>query len=354
MTKVLSFTKYDRKGASSRLRSIQYFEGLYKNGIEITHKALFDDSYLVKLYSGQKVLKSYIFLRYLRRFISLFSVWKYDVIWIEKELFPWLPFNIERVLAKLGVKYIVDYDDAIFHNYDLHRKKIVRSLLSSKIPSVMKHAKVVTVCNEYLKDKAVVSGASDIRIIPTVVDLDRYDTSKNIEDTSSTLKIGWIGSPSTEKYLIDLLHVFETLALKIDMKILIVGGKTFHSSNVPYEHLEWSQEKEVKLIKSFDIGIMPLSDSSWERGKCGYKLIQYMACSKPVVASAVGMNCEIIQDGENGYLVDNDEEWIEAFMKLNDEKRRNTFAKEARALVEKKYSLAITMQSRVDTIMDVL
>ncbi len=348
--KVLVLTKYDKKGASSRLRSLQYFKGIEESGIVLDHSPLFDDDYLNKLYSGEKISRLYVLKRYLKRFIKLFSSKDYDLLWIEKELFPWLPFNIEGLLNKLGVRYIADYDDAIFHNYDQHRSSIVRFLLSSRIPNVMKNAKLVTVCNGYLKQKALDSGATKVETIPTVVDLDKYSTS--FETNNNKLTIGWIGTPKTEKYIIDLKNVFKKISKEIDVKVIVIGGKKFNSDSFEYEILPWSEEKESEYISKLDIGIMPLTDSKWEKGKCGYKLIQYMACGKPVIASKVGMNCEIVKDDKNGYLASSEEEWIEAIKKLNDKDKRIELGKFARKEVEGKFSLQATLEDRIRYIME--
>lgn len=348
--KILVLTKYDKKGASSRLRTIQYFKGLQDNGIKIEHSPLFDDDYLNKLYSGEKTSKLYVLKRYIKRFIKLFSSKDYDLLWIEKELFPWLPLNIEGLLNKFGVKYLVDYDDAIFHNYDQHRLGIVRYLLSQKIPNVMKNATLVTVCNGYLKQKSLDSGATKVETIPTVVDLNKYDTI--YETNNDKLTIGWIGTPKTEKYIIDLKSVFEKISKEIDIKVVVIGGKEFSSDVFEYEILPWSEEKESEYISKLDIGIMPLTDSKWEKGKCGYKLIQYMACGKPIVASKIGMNCEIVKDDKNGYLATSEEEWIEAIKKLNDKDKRIELGKFARKEVEDKFSLQATLEDRIRYIME--
>ena len=348
--KVLVLTKYDSKGASSRLRSMQYFDAITQDGIKIEHSPLFGNEYLEKLYSGEKTSVFYVLKRYLKRFLTLLFIKRYDLVWIEKELFPWIPLNVEGLLNKFGIKYIVDYDDAIFHNYDQHRSKIVRRLLSSKIPNVMKNAKLVTVCNSYLKQKALDSRATKVDIIPTVVDIDRYREVYNANTTCLT--IGWIGSPSTEKYIVALSGMFERLASELDFKLVIIGGQNFKTDKFKYEILPWSETTESLMIEKIDIGIMPLRDSKWEQGKCGYKLIQYMACGKPVVASAVGMNCEIVEEGLNGFLVESDDEWISAIMKLDNFEVRKEMGKHARRKVENTFSLQCTTAQKIQHIIE--
>lgn len=349
---VLIFSKYDRLGASSRLRTIQYIQGIEKKEISITLSPLFDNKYLEELYSIGYVTKKNIILYYFKRFKILLSIRKYDLIWIEKEIFPWLPLPVEKIMTFLSIKYIVDYDDAIFHNYDAHRSKLVRLLLSKKIPTVMKYANLVSVCNEYLKLKAQNAGAKNIQIIPTVIDTTRYIPM--YKTNNKKLVIGWIGTPKTEKYLIDLMDVFKECAKTIDIKIINIGGNFFHCPYCEYEILTWSEEKEMQYLQEIDIGIMPLVDSLWEEGKCGYKLIQYMGSGKPVIASAVGMNCDIVKNGKNGYLVKSNNDWVDAILKLNDICIREKMGKEARSLVEAKYSLNATLHQRIDCIKKVV
>jgi glycosyltransferase involved in cell wall biosynthesis len=213
----------------------------------------------------------------------------------------------------------------------------------------MRNASLVTVCNSYLKQKAIDSNAKKIEIIPTVVDLERYNDMCEINNTKLT--IGWIGTPKTEKYIIELKSVFETISKEIDLKIVVIGGKEFSSDIFEYEIVPWSEDKEVEYINKLDIGIMPLSDSKWEKGKCGYKLIQYMACGKPVIASAIGMNCDIVENNKNGFLVNNNTEWINAIKNLKDSKIRKEMGYYGKNLVEKNYSLQATINKKISHIL---
>ncbi len=348
---VLAFTKYDDQGASSRLRTIQYKNKLKKNGINITISPLFDNQYLEELYTT-RASKTHIIKCYIQRMKLMFQLKKFDLIWIEKELFPWIPLPFEKIITLYNKKYIVDYDDAIFHTYDKHRLKIIQIVLKNKISKVMCGAAVVTVCNQYLKDKALSVKAKDIEVIPTVVDIEKYQPVYNARN--DVLTIGWIGTPKTEQYLIDMQEIFNNISKKFKIKLVIIGGKNFDTKKFNFEILDWSEKKEVELLQNIDIGIMPLRDSAWEKGKCGYKLIQYMACGKPVVGSEVGMNCEIIHNGENGYLANTEEEWINAIVHLHKKEQRIKMGKYARQLVETKYSLQSTMDKRINIIKKVL
>lgn len=335
--RVLYLTKYTRKGASSRLRSFQYFPLLEQGGFAITTAPLFSDAYLDRLYNGQTTVLEAV-KGYLRRFFILFTVFRYGAIVIEKELFPYLPPFAERLLWLFGKKYVVDYDDAIFHNYDLHPNKVLRFFLKHKIDTVMRLSGAVIAGNAYLAERAQKAGAKKVIIIPTVIDINRY-TVKPKPSGAKTV-IGWIGSPSTFKYVKQLFPVFEKLIRQHDFELQIVGAKSDEKPSFPITFIDWSEETEVISIQNFDIGIMPLEDSPWEKGKCAYKIIQYMACGLPVVASPVGMNKDVVAVGKTGFLPKNPEEWCEVFQILTQEKTKSrNFGTSGRQVVENEYTL---------------
>ena len=289
--KILLLSRYGSLGASSRVRFLQYLPYFQSQGVEVTVKPLLSDTYLKALYNGgsrwRQVLKGYAI-----RVLALLTLRQYDVVIIEKELFPFTPAIAERYLNLFGVPYVVDYDDALFHRYDYHPNPWVRRLLGQKIDSVMRHAECVTAGNRYLAERAHKAGAKKVEIIPTVVDLNRYHPNKHKADAAA-LTVGWIGTPQTSRYLKPLLPVFEALKQEFPVRFVAVGANPDDFGGTPVEAWSWTEDSEVESVQQFDIGIMPLEDSPWERGKCGYKLIQYLACGVPVVASPVGVNCEL-------------------------------------------------------------
>jgi len=273
--KVLYLTKYSRNGASSRMRSYQYFPLLEKEGIQVTVSPFFDEAYLELLYAKKKISKIKIATYYFNRFKQLFSIYQYDKVIIEKELFPYFFSWFEQILYLCKVKYIVDYDDAIFHNYDLHPNKIIRFLLKNKIGNVKKYSNHVLVGNTYLASKAKLSGAKKITILPTVINMELYDSSISTEN--NTISIGWIGSPSTFKYLENIIHLFHLLAEKYVFELQIIGAKKEASTEGFIKFIPWQEATEVELISRFDIGIMPLENTPWELGKCAYKIFKKLA-----------------------------------------------------------------------------
>ena len=337
--KVLLLSRYSRMGASSRLRMFQYLPYLRDHNIEVKVISLFDDEYLKTLYNNRGRNKFSILGSYFKRLFQLIKVKKFDLIWLQGELFPWMPALIEQLFGMAKIPYIVDYDDAIFHNYDLHKHRIVRLLLGDKINKVMRNSVLVVAGNEYLAERAHMSGATRVEILPTVVDTGSY--TPGFQKPKNHIKIGWIGSPTTAKYLTLIVEALQEICLIYkNVDIDIVGAGNVNLKGVAFNSVEWSEEREVSLIQSFDLGIMPLPDNPWTRGKCGYKIIQYMACGIPTVGSPVGINSKIISDGWNGYLAATTEEWSRALARLvEDSKLRRVMGNNGRYLVEKKYSL---------------
>jgi glycosyltransferase involved in cell wall biosynthesis len=336
--KVLYLTKYSRNGASSRLRSYQYFPILEANGIAVTVSPFFDEDYLISLYSGKKIRKLKLIQFYFKRFYILFSIYKYDQIVIEKELFPYFFSWFEKILYLLKVKYIVDYDDAIFHNYDLSNSKLISFFLKNKINNVMKYSGCVVAGNSYLAERAKFSRSKKIVILPTVIDANLYLPKINYD--SSKVIIGWIGSPSTFKYVKNYSSVFSKLLKNPNVELHIIGATENLGLGNQVKYLKWTEESEVSLITQFDIGIMPLENSQWELGKCAYKLIQYMGCGLPVVASAVGMNKEVVDDGINGFLVETEEQWLDKLSLLIENSiLRKEFGDKGRIKVASDYSI---------------
>ncbi len=338
---VLLLTRYGRFGASSRVRSLQYIPYLQTNSVRVTVSALIEDSSLLRFYwQGQrsylKALRSYV-----RRTLTLLTCRRYDLLWIEKELFPWLPPTVERLLARLRIPYIIDYDDPVVHIYDLHQSFHVRKYLGSKIDVVMKNAALVTVGNDYLASRAENAGAKRVEILPSVVDLEKYSAS--YRKTGDVFTIGWVGTPITMRHLSPVKGVLTTFCKRGQSRLVIIGASVMESEDNCTIKRPWTEDSEVSDIQGFDIGIMPLPDSPWERGKCGYKLIQYMACSKPVVASPVGVNSKIVEHGINGFLARSDEEWSEALITLLEHPElRQRMGDAARVKVEREYSLQAT------------
>lgn len=340
--KILYFTKYAQNAGSSRMRSFQYFPYWEKEGFQVEASPLFNEKYLTHLYAGKSTWKESI-AGYIKRFFKLFCLRKYDRIVIEKELFPYLPAWTEKVLHFLKVGYIVDYDDAIFHNYDQSTHPLIKKLLHDKIDRVMKYSSTVVAGNSYLAERAKLAGASAIEIIPTVIDLNRYTVQ---EKTSNTpFIVGWIGTKSTfEKHLLPQKAWIQNLAaIDPEIEFHIIGIAEDHGWGDHVKWIPWSADSENEEINQFHVGIMPLKDSLWEKGKCAYKLIQYGACGIPGIAADIGMNAEVTIPNQTGLLVEEDSAWVDAILSLkNNEILRQQLGANARKQVASKFCLQVT------------
>jgi len=339
--RLLVLSRYSRLGASSRLRTLQYRGRLEDAGFEVEYSALFDDAYLRGLYAGNQS-KAAIPSYYRQRVSRLRRNPCPSLIWVEYEALPWVPWMVENALLPKSVPVVSDYDDAVFHRYERHRLAPVRWILGAKIDRIMQRSSLVTAGNSYLSDRAHTSGAQHVEIVPTVVDLEHYNIVKPAAGPFP-LRIGWIGSPSTwTEYMAPIMPSLTCVAGVENARISAVGAGRAAKPHQFLDILPWSEETEVASIQAMDIGIMPLTDTPWARGKCGYKLIQYMACGLPVIASPVGVNTEIVEHGVNGFLATTDAEWREALvMLLRDPDLRNRMGAAGRQKVEKQYSLQV-------------
>lgn len=335
--RILALMKYDARAASARQRLLQFVPYLEKNGIFIEVAALLDDAYLTKFANGNRAGHAALIAAYLRRFKAIWRSRSFDAVWVQYETFPYLPSVFERIVAMSGQTLICDYDDAIFHQYDAHKNVLVRGLLGKKLTPLLRHASLCICGNAYIEEYSEQYCQNTI-IIPTVVDTDIYVPVARKADTPLT--IGWIGSPSTWSYVEPLLPEILPCIAAAGGRFKVVGAGP-RARNLPgVEAVKWAEESEVHELQSFDIGIMPLPDEQWARGKCGYKLIQYMACGIPVVASPVGVNAEIVADGENGFLVQNADNWRTALNALlSDSTLRKKMGDSGRQRVIERYSL---------------
>ncbi|WP_370402018.1 glycosyltransferase family 4 protein [Sulfitobacter sp. JB4-11] len=348
---LLHLPRYSRRGASSRLRTFQYVDAVEAAEIKLRTSAFFDDKYLERIYTSGQSRRT--FLKFLRaRTKALRKTPKPQAIWLEKEAFPWLPWSFERRMLPRNVPVISDYDDAVFHRYDGHRRAIVRMLLGNKIDRVMANSTLVVAGNAYLAERARRAGAKWVEVVPTVVDLKKYKVDRQRPEADRDLTVGWIGTPETWGSF--AVHLFDDLAgAPFDDVVTLraVGASLTPQMRGQIALVPWVEAKEVREIQQFDIGVMPLPDTPWARGKCGYKLIQYMACGIPVIASPVGVNTEIVEHGVNGFLARSEAEWIDAIETLkNDVALRHRMGDAGREKVEKHYSLQVWAPKLVEMI----
>jgi len=336
--RVLLLTKYGRRAAATRFRVLQYLPFFQAAGLEVEVRPLLGDRYLEqRLVRGRR--GTFEAIRGITgRLLSLADVRQASLVVIYMEALPYLPPLFERALARLGVPYVYDFDDATFHQYDQHSNPVVRTLFSNKIGQVIAGATLVTAGNEYLADYARRFNRR-VEIVPTVVDTEVFSPGAGREPVTRPV-IGWIGSPSTAQYVADRASLWERITAEERSVLRLVGAGPAAMRLAGVEHRAWSEETETAEVRNFDVGIMPLRDDPWSRGKCGFKLIEYLACGVPAVASPVGVNARIVAHGENGFLCRTDEEWLAALRQLvRDPDMRRAFGEAGRRIVRDHWSL---------------
>jgi glycosyltransferase involved in cell wall biosynthesis len=261
----------------------------------------------------------------------------YDLLYIHRKLFSPLEFWHIRKKAN---KIIYDFDDALMYRSSGsgNPHSFSRRL---KFAYMMKRIDFVIAGNQFLKSETLRYN-THVEVIPTSVDLSRYNLKERFQQ-DGPITIGWLGSSSTLKYLKDLSPVFEDL-FKIfpNTRLKIVCDDFFDLPNMPVIKKRWSLEEEVEDLKSFDIGVMPLTHDLWSQGKCGLKILQYYSVGLPVVCSPVGVNKDIVKDRENGFWAQNQDEWKYGLAELiKNEAIRRTLGDKGRTTVEGSYSLEV-------------
>jgi glycosyltransferase involved in cell wall biosynthesis len=339
--KLVTFlTAGDCYSPSSRYRSYQYFPWLRRHGYEPRGFPLYRglDSVRLRRLKGpnlKKVFRGIYMLHcYLRRISQLPSVKNCDLLVVEHEIFTWLPFICDEIIVRtLGNKpLIADYDDATYLKYAIF------PLLKHKIPKIMARADSITAGSRVLKNYASRFNRS-VTHIPTTIDLNRYQRLAKFNNDKFV--IGWIGGPQNVRHLELIGPALRELNQSFPIVLRCLGAPSnFQVSRVPTEVYPWSWDSEIDLLLSFDVGINPLDNDGFSQGKCGFKLIQYMACGLPVVASPVGANQDIVAQGSNGYLASDQQEWIDSLRLLySDKNLRLKMGALGREKVEKSYSV---------------
>ena len=266
------------------------------------------------------------------------SLKNYDITIVYGELFPYLPSCLERQL--LTIPYIYDFDDSFFLKYRTRGHRWLSPLLGNKFDRLIEGAVAVTAGNAELASYAS-NLNKNVTLLPSVVDTDRMSPAsvEPTHDQGKPFTVGWIGSPSTTQYLSLLVQPLQELARERPVRLIVVGGAAPDIPGVEVTEHSWFLEREVSLIQQFDVGVMPLPDNSWTRGKSAYKLIQCMSCAIPVIASPVGANVDVVPP-QCGLLARSPEQWLRAFRQLaSDTELRHQLGASARQWVQERYSL---------------
>ncbi|MDD5571233.1 MAG: glycosyltransferase family 4 protein [Bacteroidales bacterium] len=343
MKKILYIVPH-RPGRSpgQRFRFEQYFGFLKNNGYDYEISYIINESDDADFYSKSKYFQKFRILlkSFFHRLKDLKRASDFDIIFIYREAFMLGTTFFERRLRKSKAKIILDFDDAIWLNDVSEGNNNLAWLKNSmKTSEIAGLSDMVFVGNSFLADFALRNN-QNVKIVPTTIDTSVYKKISKIKK-DNRICIGWTGSLTTMKHLQLAVPFLKKIKEKYGDKVYfkVISDIPFYSDEVEFNFSKWSKEKEIADLCEFDIGIMPLPDDEWAKGKCGFKGLQYMALEIPAIMSPVGVNTEIIENCVNGYLACENEEWVKKLSLLIDsEELRKKFGANGRKTVEEKYS----------------
>jgi len=275
-----------------------------------------------------------------------FSIYRrlpqFDVVCIQRRLLS--PFEFSWVRRK-SKKIIFDLDDAIMYrsSSSSHPHSFSRRF---KFRWMVKGSNVVIAGNHFLQSEVLKADPKKrVFVIPTSIDMDSYPKKKEV-NTSKEILLGWIGTKGNLRYLKRLEPTLQAIAKRFpQVKLKVISNGHFESNSISTTNKAWKLEDENQDLISFDIGLMPLGEDLWSKGKCGLKIVQYLSVGVPVVCTPVGINSDIVVDGENGFWAMDDQEWVDRLSSLiqNPELRRQMGVKGIET-IEKGYSLSVTSE----------
>ena len=309
--RVYAFPRYGNLGASSRVRFLQYQDQLRKDGIEVHVSSLLTSEMLADSYLEGWKLNFRLFRAYVGRFSAAISARNHDVWWVQRELFPYIPWFLEKILLRGRTKLVVDFDDAAYLSYEKASSFAKRMFLGTKIESICARADVVTVGSSDLSAAVTRRGARRVDLLYSVpISSPAPKVGLAEVPTGPPKVIGWIGSPASWRAYGHLhLNLMSRHLAELNLELHVYGSGITKPTVGRVKYFPWSIDKESEILATFDIGVMFLEDDEWSRAKCGYKVQQYFAAGLPVLASPVGFNCELIEHGQNGYFVSSSQDF---------------------------------------------
>lgn len=344
--KILFLVPYPlNQSPSQRFRFEQYFSSLKANGHSYEVRSFLANSGWKIIYKeGHLLQKLWSIVRgYFVRLVHVLQASHYDVIFIHREAAPLGPPVFEWLLAKVLRKRIIyDFDDAIWTTDTNNESSLVRILKwRKKVADVCKWSYKVSVGNNYLADYARQFNRNTI-VNPTTIDTENVHKSskKSERPDSDIVTIGWTGSHSTLKYICEIEEALTKITSEFNVRFLVIANVSPRLNISNLEFVSWNLATEIDDLAKIDIGIMPLPNDEWSKGKCGFKALQYMSLGIPTIASPVGVNSDIITDGVNGLLASSNQEWYNALKKLVTDRRiRQALGNNGRTTVESRYSV---------------
>lgn len=346
--KILFLTPYPHGTAGSqRFRFEQYYDALESDGWTIKTQSFLDTQTWEVLYlPGNGIKKIWgVFKGFARRKLMLFRAHRYDYIFIHREASPIGPPIFEWILCKmLNKKVIYDYDDAIWKENTSHSNSIASIIKwQKKVGSISKWSTRVSVGNDFLASYAKKFNTKVI-INPTTIDTVSLHIPNHNNDEKTT--IGWTGTHSTLKYLEPIAEVLNEVLKTRNVELIIIADQKPKSAINGFTFKPWSIDSEIDDLNTISIGLMPLKDDEWAKGKCGFKALQFMALEKPVLLSPVGVNDQIVKHGNSGYHCTTIDEWKERLIELiDDAELRIKMGIAGRQKVEKEFSVKSNTQN---------
>ena len=343
MPKILFIASHRKERApGQRFRFEQYFPYLNKNGFDCELSYIVSEKDDSKIYKkGFYLYKFYFFIKsYFIRKKIFNNIDNYDLIFIFREALMTRSIFFEKAIYKQSKKIIFDFDDSIWLENVSDANKFFKWLKNpEKTKKIISFSNLIFSGNQYLRNYASSFNKNTV-IIPTTIDTDLYQN--NYKKNNDKIIIGWSGSTTTIQHFEYALPYLKKIAVKykniVDFKV--IGDGSYFNKDLKIYGLPWRKETEIKDLCSFDIGIMPLPDNEWAKGKCGLKGLQYMALGIPTIMSAVGVNNDIINDGENGFLAKNNIEFqTKLELLIKSKKLRLELGKNGKKTVQEKYSV---------------
>lgn len=344
MKKVLIIANhYKNRSPGQRFRFEQYLNFLRENGFEchleniITPK---DDKYFYK--PGNYLRKGWtIGKAILTRIQNIIQIEDYNLVLLFREALPIGSTFIEKTLNQKGVKMIFDFDDAIWlQNVSNANRTFAFLKDAEKTSQLISYCNMVFAGNQYLANYARQFN-QNVKIVPTTIDTQEYQR-REIEGKKGEICIGWSGSITTIQHFEHALPALKKIKQLFKDKVYfkVIGDGNYENEDIDLKGLPWQKDTELEDLSEIDIGIMPLPDDEWAKGKCGLKGLQYMALEIATIMSPVGVNTEIIQHGLNGYLASTTEEWVHCLSQLvENADLRNKMGQAGRQTVVEKYSV---------------
>jgi glycosyltransferase involved in cell wall biosynthesis len=332
------------RSPSQRFRFEQYLDWLRAQGVECDHSWVLDAEDDRHFYGrGAWHRKAWVGMKALARRAGLAlspGLTRYDVALVQREaLFTGPPF-VEAAVRRAGAGLVFDYDDSLWLG---HVSEANRSLAwlkwAGKTDALIAQADLVLAGNAYLADHARTRGAR-VEVVPTTIDTDLYQPPP--PRPPGPVCIGWSGSFSTLAHFQALVPVLRRVKARLGgaVRFTVLGDAGYREPALDLQGEAWRLETEIQDLSRIDIGLMPLPDDAWARGKCGLKGLQYMALGIPTLMSPVGVNVEIIRDGESGFLPRNDDEWVDRLCALaTDAALRRRLGGAGREVVVSRYSV---------------